>query len=96
MYKVYKIDLRQAIKVRDMCTHEKFKIGIVNGNVDGCVNSWNCGDIILYRNVEKNTCTVESPMPDAEIQRQIKQGSALRTWGCCVNFPLKYIDEVII
>lgn len=84
------IDLRQAIKVNDMLGN-RHRIGILKKH-----HSLPPGTVVLFTDVEGSYCTIETPITDSWIERNIKKGNGIRTINTCVCFPVSYIEEVLL
>ena len=90
------INLKQAIKVRAMLhNHQEYKIGICK-KFPGEFPIHKKGDVILFRPTSKTDCTIDTPISDEWIARNIAENNGIRTIGTCVGVPLSLIDEVLI
>jgi len=84
------IDLRQAIKVNKMIGG-RHKIGVLNSSA-----YLPKGTVVLFKDDRNGVCTIETPIDDEWIERNIKENNGIRTINCCVGFPLRFIDEIIL
>lgn len=87
------IDLRQAIKVREMLHRPGCKIGITK-KFPGEFPMHQAGDVILFTPDGGGTCTIESPINDEWIAKNKAEHNGIRTIGTCVGVPLSLIEEV--
>jgi hypothetical protein len=90
------MDLRQAIKVRNMQRDpSEFKIGRIRSTFETqTMSGHRAGSIVLFRRDDDKTCTIETPMTDEWLAEQKSKGSYLTTICTCVGFPRQYVEEI--
>jgi len=89
------IDIRQAIKVREMLNRPRCKIGITK-KFPGDFPLHKEGEVILFTPNGDGFCTIESPISDEWIERNRSENNGIRTIGTCVGVPLNLIEEILI
>lgn len=88
-----KIDLRQAIKVRKMLKGN-YRIGILETDETSTPK----GSVVLFTVYEHapNLCTIETPINNEWLKKNIASGNGIRTINTCVHVPVGCIREIII
>jgi hypothetical protein len=90
------IDLRQAIKVRKMLPKDRrYKIGICK-KFPGDFPARREGEVVLFRVTSGNICTIETPINNEWIAKNIAEGNGLRTINTMIAVPLSLIEEVLL
>jgi len=90
------IDLRQAIKIREMLLEpERYKIGICK-KFPGDFPARREGDVVLFKVTSGNCCTIETPINDEWLARNVASGNRIRTINTMIAVPLSLIEEVLM